>query len=302
MVASLKRIRNVSAEIMARTISLLPCLEKSFVFAGKRVASIRSLASVYRETRSRLCRLLSKSQRDVREFCFGDLRARFSINLFTTYEHYFLGRPYESETTRIILDQLKPGGVFVDVGANHGFFTIIAGLRVGSSGSVYAFEPNPAVLRQLERHVEENGLQGSVHSLGIALSNEDGGTLKLFLSQDSYNSGLSSILPLEDKVQGGQLNLSRFVQAPRRSFDAWAAGADLRRIDLMKIDVEGAEELVLDGMVRTLKDNPPGAIIIETTANGPAFLRLVAAGYAARYLDTVGNGWNNYVFERRSGN
>ena len=299
MTQLLKRIRNGVAQFVAWLVFKLPFLEPTFISLGKSFGHGPAMESFYREARLRFCDYLKWNGKDVRTLAFGSVEPRFSVLLFTTHDYYFRGLPYEADTTQLILERLTPGSIFIDIGGNHGFFATIAGLRVKPAGRVYSFEPNPAVYAQMEKNIELNDLGNIVQPQRIALSNTDGGSVKLFVSQDRYNTGLSSIILHSEKVEGGQLAESEYVEAPCRTFDSWSAEKKLGRIALMKIDVEGAEELVLGGMGRTLRENPPGAIILETTETSDAYKLLVNSGYSARHLDRAGDAWSNYLFVRK---
>jgi Methyltransferase FkbM domain len=83
---------------------------------------------------------------------------------------------------------------------------------------------------------------------------------------------------------------------PTLTFDAFARRAGLGRVDLVKIDVEGAEEMVVRGMAETLASAPPLRIVCETVPDGEAMRLLLAAGYTARALDVTDTGLGNYLF------
>lgn len=103
---------------------------------------------------------------------------------------------YEPMETRLVRERLQEGDVFLDVGANIGWYTVLASPRVGAGGKVIAFEPDPANAAMLRRNVEANGLTNVVVE-EKALSNEPG-KLKLFL--DRKNLGRHSVvLQYDDK-------------------------------------------------------------------------------------------------------
>lgn len=141
--------------------------------------------------------------------------------------------PYETE---LLLSLLRPGGVFVDVGANIGYFSILAASRVGATGQVVAVEPDPDNCRLLRRSLAHNQLERQVQVIEGALSDHEGGG-SLFLSEDNlgdhqiYNDGGGrSAVPIK-LYHGGQL-LS--VAAPG--------------IDVLKVDTQGSEWQVMRGL------------------------------------------------------
>ena len=83
---------------------------------------------------------------------------------------------------------LTPGSVFVDVGANVGFLSILAARLVGPEGRVIAFEPHPGAVERLRLGVAANGVGGTVEVTAAACGAQDGGTIRLHLAGDSVLS------------------------------------------------------------------------------------------------------------------
>ncbi len=155
---------------------------------------------------------------------------------------------YEPEKTEVIRSIVQPGQTFVDVGANKGDFTLLAARRVGPTGRVLAFEPEPSNVRWLRRSIERNGYTNvEVHEL--ALGDEEG-HVTLHLGE---KSGWHTIVP------GRRTSLGA-VQVPLRRLDDVLDG---RPIDHLKIDVEGAEMAVLRGAEGTLRASPRVAALVD---------------------------------------
>ena len=91
---------------------------------------------------------------------------------------------WEPHETSLILDLLQPGDTFLDVGANIGYFSILAAAAVGEAGSVMAYEPDPENYRLLQANVELNALRPRVISTAAALSDANGEG-RLYLSADN---------------------------------------------------------------------------------------------------------------------
>ena len=206
--------------------------------------------------------------------------AGFDVSSFTVKGRYFAGVTYEPGATDAVLT-LGDGDVFVDIGANSGYFTVLAALRVGARGRVFAFEPNPAVRRQLERHVELNAIADRVTVSDLALSDEDRDDVRLFVSCWPENDGIASLTPAAETLARGGLRADASIPVRVRRFDSWAQSVQLPRIDLMKIDVEGAEAKVLAGMSSTLARLRPARIICETPLESDAVRMLRDRGYRA---------------------
>ena len=142
---------------------------------------------------------------------------------------------------------LSPGGVCVDIGANMGVYTLAAAQLVGSTGHVFAVEPDTMALRALQRNLAHHQVR-HVTTLAIALADQ---TMEGTLYQDSPGSSINSLVPFQPRALRSDRPAAS-VQMWR--LDDYAATHDLRvdRWQLIKIDVEEAELLVLRGMIETL--------------------------------------------------
>ncbi len=119
------------------------------------------------------------------------------------------------------------------------------------------------------------------------------------MSQCANNSGLSSLEAPEAHVRAGLLSPDRAVSVTTETFDSWYGRVQPGAIALMKIDVEGAEHRVFDGMTATLRSGAIGSIVCETEWDSGVRVRLAAFGYAGRVLESRG-GLPNLVFVRQS--
>jgi FkbM family methyltransferase len=166
-------------------------------------------------------------------------------------QYVYLTGHYEPDTARIIADLLRPGDVFIDVGANSGFFTLLAAKRVGASGQVHSFEPLPVMRQRLQENLALNGFQNvTLHD--VALSNARGEVT--FYEGPQGHKGISSLRPISQAA-----NTLRIQTLPMD--DLLAAIPSIR---LIKIDVEGAEQLVVEGMWQLLSKHRP-FLILEVT-------------------------------------
>jgi FkbM family methyltransferase len=165
---------------------------------------------------------------------------------------------------------LGDGDTFVDVGANIGYFTIVGSRLVGPEGHVIAFEPDPIAYALLEKNVRLNQLE-NVELVQKAASNE-AGTLQLYLA--SENKGDHRIY---------QTDKGRFaINVEAIPLDDFFAERG-REIDLMKIDTQGAEGVILDGMQNILAENTDMMMAIEFWPAG-----LAKMGYeAAKIVETL---------------
>lgn len=197
---------------------------------------------------------------------------------------------WERGETAFVKTTLKAGMNVVDIGANLGWFTVQMSRLVGASGSVVAFEPRRDLHRQLERTVKENGLTNvTLHQLALGEKNGEG-----FLRWDKRddNPGSTHLAPGVSEDDHDPERYS-FQQTRIVTLDSLTT----RRIDFIKIDVEGAEKLVFDGARRILTQDRP--VMLAELA--PKQLRQVSGieideyfsylddkGYVVREIDHMG--------------
>lgn len=165
---------------------------------------------------------------------------------------------WEPFETSIIVSLLRPGDVFIDIGANIGWHSVVAGLTVGPRGRVYAFEPEGDNADLVERNVAINSLN-NVRLFRCALS-ETTGTMKFIKSAD--NMGDHRIAS-----GGGGENA---IEVPVDTLDRLVAfhGLDLGRTQIVKIDTQGAELMVFKGAQNTFAGlSERSAIFVEFSPN-----------------------------------
>ena len=182
---------------------------------------------------------------------------------------------YEPEICSLFRSVLRPGMNVLDLGANIGVLTLLAAHLVGPSGTVIAVEPNPRNVRLLEASRRANAFN-NVTVLQIAAGRENG----LLVLNTSYSNGTTSGLPKDEAA------LMSAETVPAFRLDAVLPHG--RLIDLIKVDVEGAEYNALQGCRETIANHRP-AIISEFSPslmpgisgiNGEDYLRwLISFGY-----------------------
>jgi FkbM family methyltransferase len=171
--------------------------------------------------------------------------------------HLASGLPYEPFETELLLRQVQPGDVALDLGANIGFHTLLLARAVGPSGRVYAFEPDPANFALLKRNVERHGY-GNVVLVQKAVSDKTS-TATLFRSGD--NSGDHRLAPAAE----GRAELA--VETVR--LDDYFAGQEVR-VGVVKMDIQGSEAGALSGMRGLLSGSPGVALFCECWPHGLA--------------------------------
>lgn len=162
------------------------------------------------------------------------------------------GDVWDPAGTQYICGALKQGSVFLDIGANAGYFSLLAGKRVGPAGKVLAVEPSPEMAEQLRRNAARSGLANIV--VDQVACSDSPGTRRLYLGPPSNTGGTS--------LSERNVKWKDSVDVVCTHADALVRKHALSRVDLVKIDVEGAEHEVLRGMKRLLKELRP-IIIME---------------------------------------
>ena len=161
-------------------------------------------------------------------------------------------------------DIIQPGFICIDIGANFGYFSILMSELSGSSGKTFAIEPNPGIAELLRCTRFVNG--GHFEVIETAFSNKSG---EAILTINDRELGGGTIKPNE--LRAGQTQL--VVQTT--TVDQLIRDKNIGRVDLIKMDVEGAEPLVFEGMKETIEANPEIRIIIEYSPsiyeNAPEF-------------------------------
>lgn len=152
---------------------------------------------------------------------------------------YWLGS-YESDMQRLFAAEIRPGAVIYDVGANVGFYTLLAACLTGAHGRVVAFEPLPRNLRFLEQHLALNKVE-NVEVIAAAVSDREGEGTFAELPDSSMGR-----LAAAGKVRVKTIRLDDFLERGQFPLP-----------DLIKIDVEGAEAEVLQGGAKLLSAHRP---------------------------------------------
>jgi len=166
-----------------------------------------------------------------------------------------------------VLEKLiKEGDTIIDIGANQGEYALWAARKTGKTGQVHAFEPLTSIYSQLKENIRLNrALPIIPHQTGLS---DKPGKLKLY-SHDNYNEGVNTLFP--DPARQSKV----LEEIELSTLDHEVERIGLKKIDLIKIDVEGAELMVLNGGRATLKKHLP---ILFLEFNEKAFL---IAGYSS---------------------
>ncbi|MCE9556465.1 MAG: FkbM family methyltransferase [Planctomycetes bacterium] len=167
-------------------------------------------------------------------------------------QHVYATGDYEDYTGRVLGLLLSDGQTMLDIGANVGFFTLLAAQRVGPSGKVMAFEPVPVVREALIHNLQLNAIQ-NVSVRGEAASLAEG-EAQISVGPVEHR-GISSLRSTAENQSFEKITV-RTV-----SIDTLLSHEEMASVGLIKMDIEGAEWLALQGMHRLLSTRHPDVII-----------------------------------------
>ena len=185
---------------------------------------------------------------------------------------------FERGTSRLIYSLLQCGDHFVDLGANVGYFTLLAAARIGPLGKVTSFEPARSVRSTLEHNITMNGFR-QVTVIPVAASDRNG--TSSFFEGPPDHTGISSLRSLPEASSGYTVETTTLDEVlPDNA------------VRVIKIDIEGGETAAIKGMTNTLQRNRP-AIILESTDR---FLRELNSSADELFQTLFSQGYQAWTF------
>ena len=195
---------------------------------------------------------------------------------------------FELSEIEFIRKILKPGDTFLDIGANGGLYSIIAAKIVGHQGHVYACEPGKKELDLLKQNITINGIN-NITIIESAISNKKGSDLLAV----SVDGALNSLKETNHPDQ----NIESWQTVEINTVDNLVQELNIPKINVMKVDVEGAEKLVFEGASNFLKSNSNVTIVFESSElNSNDFgykpeeliSNLQSKGFKLKYISRIG--------------
>jgi FkbM family methyltransferase len=194
--------------------------------------------------------------------------------------HLAMNGCWESWITIAMTQVIEEGWYCLDIGANHGYYTLVMADAVGTEGRVLAIEPNPQLADLLVKTLSVNGFKSRSEVVQKAISKNAGQDVRLVLPGGRGLNGT---------ICGGEPSeLDRVFQVETVTIDELTQ--DWLRVDFIKIDAEGAEQDIWQGLTTTIQRNQNITIVLEFNcarcSNPKEFLQdIVAIGFKLKYID-----------------
>lgn len=173
--------------------------------------------------------------------------------------HLILDGYWERWVSKLFFYTIQPGMTVLDIGANCGYYTLLAAMKVGRMGTVHSFEPNPFHHNNILKSLSINGFSNTyLHK--VALSNKNG-EIDLYVPipeniQEQTDTGSASLFR-------SNLNTSKFetIKVPAVELSSYLP--NLTKVDVIKLDIEGAEPLVMESLFKIIDNSGSMEIFME---------------------------------------
>ncbi len=197
--------------------------------------------------------------------------------------HLCLDGFWEIWITQAFVRAIEPGAFCVDIGANHGYFSLVMADLAGSSGRLLAVEPNPKLSKLLSQTLEINGFQKMATVSQNAISDVNGAPVSLVVP--NHHGGNASIV---SETFSESTPDDKTFSVETATLDELTK--DWERVDFVKIDAEGAEDAIWRGMRETIEKNPQIIVVLEFAPNRykdpHGFLQdILSADFNLRHID-----------------
>ena len=284
------------ANLVARMLASLSFLQgvderlMELARASPKLLALRQFASMDRFALEALCRAQAQPLYLGDHSALCRVLSRYKLLLDTRDRgfaaHVLLDGYWEMWLTIFMCRHIQPGMVVIDVGANFGYYTVLMADLVGPEGHVFAVEPNPVVAALLRQSVTLNGFRSRTSIVEAAAGASNAGPVLLYSPNGEFKNACIVASPNQVNVSDGTLYQVRQV-----TIDEIVSASP--RVDFLKIDAEGAEESIVEGMYQCLKNHRPSLIFEFNAARykSPKDLlkRLLSIYKIVSYLDFNSN-------------
>ena len=189
---------------------------------------------------------------------------------------------YEIAEINFMKSEVRNGDHILDIGANHGLWGVSMAAAAGADSRLHLFEANPRIAKRLKRTLAANtAINARLHEVAVSDGNVE--ELTFFLPQGNL-SGLGSTVLHDFARQRNYLCADDQIRVSATSIDKLSDRGQITAMDVVKIDVEQAEDAVIAGAIRSIQRFKPRLLMIETSLGSQASTELIALGYRASCL------------------
>jgi FkbM family methyltransferase len=192
--------------------------------------------------------------------------------------------PYEPYTAELFKRVIKPGATVLDIGAQYGYFSLIAAHHVGLDGKIYAFEPSPTNFQLLKQNIYMNKYTNIIHPLQKAVGDKRS-TMTLFVyeNSDAHSMYRHPQAAVKEEISVECITIDEFLGE--------------KPVDVIKMDIDGHDPYGLQGMKKTIAKS--GSIILFAEF-APAYLRRAGVESEDYLAQLKSLGFDTQVIDERS--
>lgn len=180
------------------------------------------------------------------------LKFKVILDMTKKVDYRFYIDSFENENIDLLNKILSNGMNVIDVGANIGLYSLLFGKKIGDKGKVFSFEPSPEAFYRLKQNVNLNQLK-NIKIYNIGLSDRITKSKFYLCEDDAYNSlGTKPMMPIINEIEIELTTIDEFLKKE-----------NIKNIDLIKIDTEGADYLILKGAEKLLESEKAPILFCE---------------------------------------
>ena len=168
---------------------------------------------------------------------------------FGTSAELLMFRTHEPISTKLVSKLLKKGMTCLDIGANIGYYVLLENKILGEEGNIIAIEPSPENFEYLEKNISRQNAK-NIQSFNLAAGDKDG-HINFLIYQDASNSGM--VIPDNETSKWP----GKVIKVAVKKIDSFLNEISVNKVDFVRMDVEGYEYHIFEGMKETLKKSKP---------------------------------------------
>lgn len=181
--------------------------------------------------------------------------------------HLVLDGDWERNITQAWLKVVKSGDVVFDIGANYGYFSVLAAQQSTRDCKIISFEANPQIIPYITKTMHVNSFDSCSTIENVAVSSSEGKLTLHILKDFIASSSIHGVEHLREYSHApSELEEAIAVEVPATSIDAYCAKNNIKQVDLIKMDIEGYEDEAYAGMRKVIQASPNATLFIEFTS------------------------------------